>query len=85
MKQRVGAKSITLKDWTYLTSIKLATAKDAMQNDFTIVAGPQTVVFSVNGKEAVSLPRSVVSPDGVFGLRLNHAVNAHVTSLKRAN
>jgi len=83
VKQRVGNKTVMLKDWTYLTAIKLATAKDAMKNDFRVAVGAQRVTFSVNGTEAVSLARSQVSPDGVFGLRFAHAVNAHVTNVAR--
>ncbi len=42
-------------------------------------------LFSVNGVTAASLPREKVIPDGVFGLRINHAVNLHVTKVARAN
>jgi hypothetical protein len=87
VKQRVGDKTVTLKDWTYLTAIKLVSPKtpyDAKQNELTVVAGPETVTFSVNGVTAVTLPRAQVSPDGIFGLRVNHALSLHVTKVARA-
>ncbi len=87
VKQRVGDKTTTLKDWTYLTAIKLLSPKkpkDSKQNDLTIVAGAETVTFSVNGVTAVTLPRAQVAPDGVFGLRVNHSVNLHVSKVSRA-
>jgi hypothetical protein len=87
VKQRVGDKTTTLKDWTYLTAIKLVSPKkpkDAKQNDLTITAGAEMVTFSVNGVTAVTLPRAQVAPDGVFGLRVNHAVSLHVTKVARA-
>ena len=84
VKRREGDATTTLKDWTYLTAIKLVKGKEPRQNDITVTAGPQTVTFLVNGKEAVTLPRDQVAPDGVFGLRVNHALSVHVTKLSRA-
>jgi len=37
----------------------------------------------VNGAEAVTLPRARVVPEGVFGLRINHAVNSHIVKVSR--
>lgn len=85
IKQRVGEQTRTLVDWTPLAAIKLQAGADAMRNDLRVEAGPETVRFLVNGTEAASLPRSQIRPDGVFGLRLNHAVNAHVVHVKRAS
>ncbi len=65
-------------------AIKRQTGEDAMQNDLRVVAGAETVSFLVNGVEAASVPRRSVAPDGVFGLRVNHAVNAHVVKVTRA-
>ena len=81
VKQRDGEKTSTLVDWTDLPAIKKATEKDAMPNQLRIVVGASSVTFSVNGVEATSIPRSRVSADGVFGLRFNHAVNAHVANV----
>jgi hypothetical protein len=84
IKQRAGEKTTTLVDWTPLAAIKLQTGADAMRNDLRVEAGPEKVRFLVNGAEAASLPRAQVQPDGIFGMRLNHAVNAHVVHIKRA-
>ncbi len=83
IKQRQGAKTTVLRDWTALPAIKVQAGADAMRNDLRIVVGPTSVSFGVNGTEATSLPRGQVSPDGIFGLRLNHAVNAHVSKVSR--
>ena len=85
MKQRRGAQMTVLQDWTASPAIKRQQGADAMQNDFRIVAGAQTVAFLVNGTEVASLPRAQVSPDGVFGLRFSHAVNAHVVKVARGS
>jgi hypothetical protein len=80
VKQRDGDKTSTLVDWTDLPAIKKATDK-AAPNDLRIVVGASSVAFMVNDVEATSIPRTRLSADGVFGLRFNHAVNAHVTSV----
>ncbi len=83
IKRRNGAQTSVLKDWTALPAIKLQSGADAMKNDLRVAVGAQSVVFSVNGAEAVTLPRSQVAPDGIFGLRINHAVNSHVVKVSR--
>ena len=54
-----------------------------MRNDLRVVVSAASVSFLVNGTEATSLPRGQVAHDGIFGLRLNHAVNAHVSKVSR--
>ncbi len=83
IKQRSGDRTTTLADWTPLAAIKLATDKDAMQTDLRVEVGAESVVFSVNGTTEATVPRAQVLPDGVYGLRINHAVNAHVTKVAR--
>jgi len=83
IKQRLGTQTTVLKDWTTLPAIKRQAGDDAMRNDLRVAVGAESVGFSVNGTEAVSLPRAQVLPDGIFGLRLNHAVNAHVSKVSR--
>lgn len=83
IKQRQGTKTTVLKDWTALPAIKVQAGADAMRNDLRVVVGASSVSFLVNGTEATSLPRGQVAPEGIFGLRLNHAVNAHVSKVSR--
>ncbi|MCA0375789.1 MAG: hypothetical protein LCH84_08985 [Gemmatimonadetes bacterium] len=85
VKQRVGATTSTLVDWTAHAAIKRQSGNDAMRNDLRIEADAETVRFLVNGAEAAQVPRARVRPDGVFGLRLNHAINAHVVHVKRGS
>jgi len=84
VKQRRGEQLTTLVDWTALPEIKRQVGGDAMQNVLGVEVEGETVRFLVNGKQAAKLPRSQVNPDGQFGLRVNHGVNAHVVSLGRA-
>lgn len=83
VKRREGSTLKVLKDWTASPAIKPQSGDDAVRNDLRVAVGPSSVVFSINGVEAASLPRAVVVPDGVFGIRMNHAVNAHVSKVAR--
>jgi hypothetical protein len=84
VKQRAGEQTVSLTEWTALPAIALQSGKDAAKNVLRIEAKGASVRFLVNGKEAVSLPRAKVQPDGVYGVRMNHAVNAHITSVAKA-
>ncbi len=83
VKRREGAVLTVLKDWTTSPAIKRQSGETDARNDLRIAVGPSLVVFSINGVEAASLPRSAVAPDGVFGIRMNHAVNAHISKVTR--
>lgn len=85
VKQRVGENTIVLKDWTVLKEIKQVLGKDAQKNDLRVVVDAQSVTFTVNGTTAIALPKSQIASDGIFGLRFNHAVNAHVTKVGRGS
>ena len=85
VKQRVGDNTIVLKDWTVLKEIKQVLGKDSIKNDIRIVVDAQSVTFSVNGTTALSIPKSQIATDGIFGLRFNHAVNAHVVKVGRGS
>jgi hypothetical protein len=72
-------------DWTPHASIlkydergEGATAK----NVIAVEVGAADVVFLVNGQEVTRLGRADVATDGIVGLRVNHLLNVHVTSLR---
>ena len=83
VKQRQGEKTVTLTDWTPLPAIAKQAGTDAAKNVLRVEVSGADVAFKVNGADAVRLPRATVRPDGVFGVRMNHAVNAHVSSVGR--
>lgn len=85
VKRRQGADTPTLLDWTANGAIASfanrgdeATAKNVL----TVEAGAEKVRFLVNGAEVGELPRAQVPLDGVVGIRVNHALNLHVSRLE---
>jgi hypothetical protein len=84
VRRRQGDRTETLVEWTAHPAIMTwegrgdgATAKNVL----SIEVGESMVRFLANGKEVMSLPRTRVDTEGIVGLRVNHDVNLHVSSL----
>ncbi len=82
IKRRAGSETPVLVPWTAHDAIVPhdggeGTAKNVIE----VAVGPDTVGFFVNGQEVASLPRDQVDTAGIVGLRVNHALNLHVSEL----
>ncbi len=86
VKRRDGAGTSTLLDWTKHKAVVTwagrgegaATAKNVL---FVEAVG-QDVVFGVNEQEVFRTARAGQHVDGVVGLRVNHGLNLHFSSLE---
>ena len=84
IKRRKGAETPVVTDWTEHPAIaKHAGGPDApnAKNVLAVEVGPAAVDFFVNGQKVATVPKTDVDTDGLVGLRVNHAVNLHVTTL----
>lgn len=87
VKTRHGEETSVVRDWSDHPAIvgwesKPADAPTA-HNNLRVDVGANEVVFFVNGSEVSRVPRSELpETDGVFGLRVNHSLNLHVTSVR---
>ncbi len=84
VKRREGPEAPTVLPWTAHDAVlsyedrgDAGTAKNVL----AIEAGADTVRFRVNGEEVANLPRSGLGMDGVYGFRVNHGLNLHITKL----
>ena len=85
IKRREGSEAPTVQPWTDHEAIhSFADRGDdsSVLNILAVEARGDTVRFLVNGTEVASLPRSRVPVDGIYGFRINHALNVHVRSLE---
>jgi hypothetical protein len=85
VKRREGSAAPTVRPWTSHTAIRGwdDRGEDAsVQNVLAVEARGDTVRFFVNGEEVTSLPRAEVNVDGIFGFRVNHRLNLHVSRLE---
>jgi hypothetical protein len=81
IKQRNGAEAPTITAWTQHPAIVKQDGDGQAMNVLAIAVGDQKLGFYVNDQLVTSVPRAQLATDGVVGLRVNHALNVHVTSL----
>jgi len=80
VKRRNGSNTETVVDWTQHDAV-LPMGSENVKNVLGVHAGGDTVEFLVNGISVTSVPRAGIECNGIVGLRVNHALNLHVTSL----
>lgn len=85
VKRREGADAPTILPWTGHEAIlgwadrgDGATAKNILAAE----ADANEVRFFVNDAQVAALPRSEVAMDGIYGFRVNHMLNLHISRLE---
>lgn len=81
IKQREGATTRGMTDWTAHPAIKSFGPDGRMSNECAIVVGDDTVRFLINGTEVAQQPRKDLFTDGIVGLRINHQLDVQVDGL----
>ena len=88
VKTRSGAETAEIQNWTAHPSIVAFATKpeDAgtARNVLLLEAMGDELRLSVNGELLWTGAREGLATDGVFGLRVNHGLNLHVTTIKTA-
>jgi len=85
VKRRSGAETPTVVPWTAHAAIRSYADRGddaSVRNVLTVEAGPDAIRFLVNGEEVTTLPRKGLPVDGTVGIRVNHALNLHVSRLE---
>ncbi len=82
IKKRMGTETPTVVGWTATDAVTKWPGEGTAENVIEVVVGSSMVDFFVNGTKVHSLPRSELDTDGTLGLRLNHALNVHVSEVK---
>ena len=85
IKLREGATARDLVPWTAHAAIRQP-GEEPAKNVLAVAVGEKGSAIEVNGEPVTTLERAKVPGglDGQVGLRLNHGVNLHVTSVKVA-
>lgn len=79
VKHRAGAETHTLIDWTEHSAVQRPNADGRAVNALAVDVADSGVRFLVNGTEVGSLPRvQYLNTDGIYGLRVNHALDVRV-------
>ena len=89
VKSRAGAQTPVVHDWTaHPAIVSYATRPEGSataKNVLALEATGDELRFSVNGELLWSGPRGGLATEGVFGLRVNHGLNLHVTTITSAS
>lgn len=84
IKERLGEETNVIKAWTPSEAIKVyAEGEEAssVKNELLVEVSDEMITFYINEKEVASIKKEGIKTDGVFGLRLNHSVNLHISDL----
>jgi hypothetical protein len=85
VKRRDGAGTSNVQGWTTHAAVvsweNRGEGEATARNVLAIEAGGEELVFFVNGQEVFRTARQGQHVDGVVGLRANHGLNIHVSSL----
>ena len=83
IKRRRGEQTELIQDWTAHEVINRFTAESesSVLNTLAIQVSNESVEFLINDERVTSLPATDIKTDGVVGLRVNHALNIHVSDL----
>lgn len=86
IRRREGDEVHDVQGWTAHDAVKgwddLAPGDQTVPNVLAVEVGPDEVVFLVNDREVMRHPREGLEVDGHYGLRVNHALNLHVTGIE---
>jgi hypothetical protein len=83
IKRRTGSETAVIQDWTPSDAIVPYDdpTQSSVLNQLKVQVGADSVTFFINESEVAALPREQMHTDGVVGLRVNHALNLHVSDL----
>jgi len=85
IKSRDGGATSTLQGWTphdaVVTWAERGADAPTAKNVLAVEADSERLTFYVNGEEVYSTERSGHHVDGLVGIRVNHGLSVHVSSL----
>lgn len=83
VKLRTGADTEELIGWTEHPAVAAWTeeSEGTITNALKVTVGGDVISFVVNDEEVATLEKADLPTDGIVGLRLNHAINVHVSEL----
>ncbi len=88
VKTRDGTGTATVQDWTSHPAVAAYATRDedaaTAKNLLALEATGDELRFFVNGEQVWSGSREGLATEGVFGLRVNHGLNLHVTTIMRS-
>lgn len=84
IKTRSGEETETVQSWTESdTIVKYGNSEESsVLNKLMVSVEGEQVNFFINDQEVAKIPASDININGIFGLRVNHSVNLHISELR---
>lgn len=84
IKRRTGAETSMLHEWTAHDAIVRYTdaAESSVLNKLAVRVEEGEVIFMINEVEVARMAREEVQTEGIVGLRVNHALNLHISDIQ---
>jgi hypothetical protein len=86
IKHRAGDEVHTIVDWTANPAVHRQDAEGKASNVLTVDVSPDALSYMVNGTEVHRQARAdaghPINADGLFGIRVNHNLDVHVSGLQ---
>jgi hypothetical protein len=86
IKHRAGDEVHTIVDWTASPAVHRQDAEGKAANQLTVDVSPDALSYMVNGTEVHRQARAAaghpITADGVFGIRVNHNLDVHVSGFQ---
>lgn len=84
IKKRMGDETEVIQEWTPSDAIveyKNDMEESSVRNTLTVSIVGEEAVFNINDQEVAALNAAGWDNGGYFGLRVNHSINLHISSL----
>ena len=83
IKKRVGDTTEMIKEWTPSEAVVVYDDPEtsSVMNALEVSVQEGRVSFMINGEEVSSISAEGMQNDGIFGLRVNHSINLHISDL----
>jgi len=84
IKERIGSETEVIQNWTSADSINLYTEDmndSSAENTLSVSVSGSKLLFSINNNEVASVTAGNYPTDGLYGLRVNHSINLHISEL----
>lgn len=86
IKKRMGENTEVVKEWTVSDAIVKYgdNEESSVLNVLQVMVDEENVSFYINDEKVATVSASGINSDGIFGLRVNHSVNLHISDLALA-
>lgn len=84
IKKRMGSDTEVIQNWTSDKSINIYKNEQedsSAQNTLNISVTDSNITFHINDSKVASVPADNYPTGGLYGLRVNHSINLHISDL----